>query len=205
MKWPDKKRRLRNLLTDSSKPDWCDLKWLTSITGQDDGIVAGYFINAANRLVESVVGNRQGNIDDGLFLPIAYLYRHGTELMLKDIIRQGQVLQLITKTDFPNLVIQKEHSLSILWAAASTALERRWPDAEKDVLENTRIRIDDLHNMDPDGQGFKYARDTKDRMNNMRYPDSVLLSDFRDTMEGVYNLLDSCREQFISDLAEMER
>jgi hypothetical protein len=205
MQWPDKKRRLKTTITDSTKPDWCDLKWLASMTGQDDGIVAEYFIKAANRLVDSVVENRKGNADDGLFMPIAYLYRHSTELLLKDIIQLGIEIGVINAAESAAIVLHKEHSLNALWSLAAIGLERRWPEANKEVLENTKMVITDLHNMDPDGQGFRYSRDTKERMTHIRYPDSVLLSEFRDTMAGVFNLLDSCRGEFISDLSEMEK
>ena len=38
MTWPIKKRRLRKLAADPTKPDSCNLQWLASITGADDGI-----------------------------------------------------------------------------------------------------------------------------------------------------------------------
>ena len=204
MTWPTKKRRLSNPAADPTKPDSCNLHWLASITGADDGIVATYFIVAANRLVELVVKNEIGN-PDCLFMPIAFLYRHGTELILKDLIQLGTALGVIQPEEASQCDISKEHRLNTLWALTEIGLTRRWPNGNKLILENVRAVINDLHNMDPDGQGFRYSRDTKKRSTMSRYPKTFSLGDFRATMAPVYNLLDACREEFIYDLSEKEK
>jgi len=202
MKTPQIKR-LGNPLSDRSKPDWCNLKWLASITGADDGIVGTYFIVAANRLVEIAV-KKVVERPDCLFMPIAYLYRHGTELMLKDIIQLGKAIGVIHTADYQKYDLNREHRLDVLWSIASIGLKRRWPKGSSNSLKKINTIISDLHTMDPSGQGFRYSRDTKKRMNMNLYPDSVVLSDLRSAMGNVFELLENCREEFLYDLSEME-
>jgi hypothetical protein len=196
--------RLRNPLSDPSKPDWCNLKWLASVTGADDGIVGTYFFIAANRLVEIAVKKVIAH-PDCLFMPIAYLYRHGTELMMKDLIQLGIAIGVIHTADYRKYDFNKEHRINVLWSIVSIGLKRRWPKGSSNSLKHIHAVITDLHNMDPSGQGFRYSRDTKKRMNMKRYPDSVLLSDFRSAMNNVFELLEHCREEFLYDLSEMEK
>ena len=100
---------------------------------------------------------------DVVVYPIVYLYRHHVELLLKAIIRCASRLldRELTKEDLKAL---GGHSLLELWQAArpllnlveaGLALRPPFPIEE---LEGVDSYIDQIHEHDPDGQNFRYAR-----------------------------------------------
>ena len=198
------KKRLRRIPVATSKPDYCNLDWLARTSGNDDGLLASYFMIAADRLVDSVAARRRGNADDGLFMPIAFLYRHSVELLLKDIIQLGTIIGTIRTEEIVPDGILRDHNLLALWNVAAICITRRWPGENNKTLKDVKLVVEDFNSMDPDGQGFRYSLDKKRRLNKTRYPRGVVLTDFRDTIKRLVSLLDTCRIDFIDLLVDME-
>jgi len=118
------------------------------------------FRRAAFHLAEHVCETGRGQ--DFLVYPIVYLYRHHIELALKSIIGLASSLleQELTGKDLKAL---GGHNLADLWRVARPRLDpvcelagnAALPPAD---LEGIDAYITQLHEHDPDGQRFRYAK-----------------------------------------------
>lgn len=137
------------------------------------------FKKAGDLLIVSLgEGHYDGN-SDRLFFPAMYLYRHGLELLLKELIRKGAHF-LGTTCDNP-----AGHSIAVLWndltrqADARRVLEAVWASPEPALLRWLDMLIDELHHLDPDGQTIRYARNRTGVDNPVNAPNRVDLSHFK--------------------------
>lgn len=122
------------------------------------------YASAANTLVNAW---RHGDINDGHLLPITYLYRHAIELALKDCIRLADAcLELQDPKNHVRPSKGIDHWLS------KVALHRLAAPADRlskylDVLgmdklpKESRLVLDEVHLLDPNGDSFKYAADAR--------------------------------------------
>lgn len=124
---------------------------------------------------------------DLLFVPVAYLYRHYLELMLKDLGRLGVKRDLIVVPD--NRLTQ--HDLQRLWQTARETIEAYWPASPADDLNAVEQVIREFHHFDPDGQSLRYAHDIKGNANLSTIPAWIDLDSLQATMKAVANFLEA--------------
>lgn len=194
--WPDRRASLFAMGQPSpSSPTWCSLKWLTTAQSFDDGRLAEQFMRAADAVVEDRKSGRDHGHADALFMPIAYLFRHAIELKLKHLIRSAGSAELIEISD----KIEEKlagHALHPLWIVARSAIEARWPDEPRLVVNHTEALIQDFHRIDRSGQRLRYTRDLDGASTMKDLPDAVDLEQVREAVQGVFNLLDGCESEF---------
>ena len=86
------------------------LRWLSSAE-IDDSYLATAFKEAADKIVDDIYNaDGLGEYPDKFFMPVAYLYRHSFELIMKEIIKLGIVLELV-KQNMKLSSILKKHNL----------------------------------------------------------------------------------------------
>jgi len=144
----------------------------------DDWAYAWGYRKAADHLLMDATTTNQMPV---LFFPIFFLYRHTMEITLKELIRETEGLirlfamaakptsdndvfddRLITITPAhaqdPQDVerdLARTHNLKDL----HTRLTQRLKLVEaQDLWDGVRVAVEELHNLDPNGERFRYAR-----------------------------------------------
>lgn len=150
-----------------------------------DGTYLVGFQRAADMIVDAAKTD-EGNPDD-LFFPVAYLYRHHLELMLKELVRLG--LRLGSIEGCENILGQ--HNLEQLWNRAKQLIKEVWSDSPHDDLRAVEQVILEFHKLDPTGQAFRYARDRHGAAQLQGAPLRVDLDNLRAAVDAVSRFLDS--------------
>lgn len=143
------------------------------------------FRSAADAVIENA--RQQGNHPDLLFIPVAYLYRHFLELMLKDLVRISMKGNMIVVPDGR----LSQHDIEKLWQSARKAIEVMWPASPPDDLNAVEQVIHQFHQFDPHGQAFRYSHDLKGNANLSTAPTWVDLNNLQATMTAVANFLEA--------------
>ena len=71
-----------------------------------------------------------------------------------------------------------------------------WPDGATDDLDAAEQIILEFHALDISGQHLRYSHDKEGNRTAQTFPDSVELSSFKDTFEGLFHFLDCCDMDF---------
>lgn len=125
---------------------------------------------------------------DDVFFPIAYLYRHHLELMLKELISLGLRLGSLEGCED----VLGEHNLHRLWNSAKKVITDTWPGppewdfkaVEKDILE--------FHRLDPTGEAFRYDR-RKDGTQHLQGSERCVdLNNLKAVVDSVSRFLEAC-------------
>lgn len=166
---------------------------------------AAGFQKAADIIVESLSegGNRPFSCDS-LFLPVAYLYRHAVELLLKEAIGYGVRLNLITR-DAKLQKLLVGHNLYSLWFRLKPALEAICPDGPKDELSAAERIIQQFHEIDKTGQRFRYpmVRGCRAQSEFHESVEWVDLDQLSEVAGGLCNFLGGCISMFDDALSNM--
>lgn len=191
--WPDDKWSVFSRSNAAShSPTWCSIDWLIH-SSVDESFLSVHFKEAADHIIARLRSGDFAQHPDGLFMPVAYLYRHSLELILKHLVRLGIAAQVIE--DSPKL--QKHlirHDLADLWEHACTAIGKMWPDGDTRTVNNTTALIRDFQRLDKSGQSLRYVRDRRNQPTIERYPRSIDLGELQSAFAGIHNLLSSCAQ-----------
>ena len=191
-------------------PDWQHNAVTGSFYARDDIAPWHRYMNgyreAADRVVESLLGKEARGMMDVMVYPVVFLYRHHFELALKAIIRVGG--RLCDQGD----VVPHVHELIGLWRKARPILEQHWPNTGSDLLDIAEELLTELDGFDPRGQAFRYPEErdgTTSLPNGLHINLRQLamtggkLSDFLSCCaEGLWNDLD-LKETYLSDMRSM--
>lgn len=175
-------------------PTQANLDWLDyhcSVCDKDSIISQG-FKEAADKIVDNLKTGKKLGHPDKFFFPVVYLYRHAFELCLKCIIRNGVDRGIITKSKQVEDILNKTHSLHILWNKARYVLEEHWPDGNTETLTSVEKTISRFHKVDPSGQTVRYAKDRKGNPNLADGPNLVDLVNLKKVASNLYRFLHSC-------------
>ncbi len=152
--------------------------------------IAGYK-DAADILVRKIIDN---NLRPGAkIMPIIFLYRHFIELSLKAIIKYGnQLFSINSKHDYPPI-----HNITTLWENARIIIERRWPNAELDVLDVVEYIIGQFAIIDPESYSSRYyeLKDGSITMENLSQNQIYI------NIENMFEIMGSM-DNFLSDVVE---
>jgi hypothetical protein len=184
---------------------WCSLEWLRGSTFLDAGVLAEQFKRAGDEVVEHRNCNRGYHHPDGLFMPVAYLYRHSLELKLKHLVGLACDAGLATSSTRLRKLLTEEHDLDRLWGHARKAILARWPGSpEEHVIDNTEALIRDFDRIDESGQNLRYTHDKSGAPTSMNYPAGIDLGEFKEAFDGVFSLLEGCSSEF-AEIADCRR
>jgi hypothetical protein len=128
-----------------------------------------------------------------LVFPVAFLYRHHVELMLKRLIVIGVFLDGRELTSVEKNHLRK-HRLDLLWTILRPLLKSECSPSLDD-LKGISHYIDQLHKVDPQSQSFRYAMSSKDEpaLSSIPY---INVGVFAEAMERLCNYLDGVDSQF---------
>lgn len=146
----------------------------------------GAFKLAADMILDAHLAAK-GSHNDILLFPVLYLYRHCIELRLKDLLLLGIRTRFFDEVAADQILdedegITSEHRLCALWHKVKDFLAHSYQnDPQLKVAESM---INDLHQIDPDGQTLRYDR-VKDTL-QLRRPKYRNLGDVQPP--PVYNI-----------------
>lgn len=149
----------------------------------------GVYLVGFQRAADMIVASAQTsdlNPDDLVF-PVAYLYRHHLELMLKELVRLGIRLGALDRC----ADILGGHNLHKLWNKAKQLILQVWPDSPGDDVQAVEQVILEFHNLDPSGQAFRYARDKHGGPYLADVPERVGLANLKSVVDAVSAFLDA--------------
>lgn len=145
-----------------------------------DTYAHGYKLSA-EALIEKIMNDPLSI--DFYALPIVFLYRHFTELRLKEIIERGSLL-LDEESQFP-----KTHDIKILWDKAKSIIKKIWPQTTSDELAYTELMIVEINNLDKKSDAFRYPVD-KDLSPTLFGLEFFNLKEFSDAITPLVETLD---------------
>ncbi|MCC6662055.1 MAG: hypothetical protein IT437_14355 [Phycisphaerales bacterium] len=150
-----------------------------------EGAYVAGFQRAADMIV---MGARNDDLNpDDLFFPVAYLYRHHLELMLKELVRLGAGMGAIGECE----ALLGEHNLHRLWNKAKELIRSVWPGPVGDDIKAVERVILEFHRLDPSGQAFRYCRDKHGSPLLVSAPSRVDLRALASTVDAVSRFLDA--------------
>jgi hypothetical protein len=144
---------------------------------------------AGDLLIESLGDGLYDGASDRLFFPAMYLYRHGLELLLKELIRKGA--HYLGKT----CDNRAGHSVLRLWTDAGQEVDAKrvveavWANLTPELLAWLEASISEIHQLDPDGQTIRYPRNRVGIDNPVNAPDRVDLVHFRACFNTFWHFL----------------
>ena len=126
------------------------------------GLYAAGFFDAGQQLAQAMLRN-EAKVDLSIYA-LVYLYRHGTELALKQLARSfGEIHRGDPLSELDGLKGNEKHSLQVLWDRVGLnveyAISMAGPsmDFPGDVgLDEVAATIGELHSFDPAGVVFRY-------------------------------------------------
>lgn len=147
--------------------------------------------DAADALVEHVENRRFSKHPEFLLFPIAYLYRHSLELMLKSLV---ETISESGSIEMPNLA--KSHNLATLWNLIKPELINRWPSGNVKILNNVEGLLNDFQKIDKSGQSLRYHKTKEGKGVTEKLPRIIRLELMKDAFSEIYNLLEGCSYDF---------
>lgn len=159
---------------------------------------AGAFKLAAEMVIDRYEDDPESPYHDELLFPVAYLYRHCLEIKLKDLIRVGIAVKFFKRADVKDVL--NDHNLAKLWTKVKKLVAHRWPNEDPTPLNAAEAIVNEFHQADPNGQVFRYDRDNGGRPHRYdKLPEFISLAKLRNTVDGVYTFLDTCRDVLQDD------
>lgn len=138
---------------------------------------------AARILVEKATNDR--TCLDAVVYPMTFLYRHGIELTLKNIARNG--CSLLSRP-CPQL---RSHALTPLWGECRAIIETVWQDGDEEDLDAVEQCIEELDRMDRTSQTFRYAETSKGER-PLEGVQRINLRNLSEVFERISTFLDCC-------------
>lgn len=181
-KWPDVPR-----LAFGPGPDPLLDARLDWIKGNSDRGL-GYYLSAYQGAIEALyaLAVERRVVVEYAMIPLAFLWRHRIELLLKDIIEGGR--QLIGEQLDP----EKGHDLLKLWGKARPHILPLGP-VDAPELSNAEATITEFQRIDPGADGFRYPLNVRSEQNLSTAPDRINLVLFHDAMDALGNFLSGVR------------
>lgn len=150
-----------------------------------EGAYVAGFQRAADMIVNGA--RNDGLNPDDLFFPVAYLYRHHLELMLKELVHLGVDLGSLGTCE----EILVGHNPHKLWNKARDLILSVWPDGPRDDIKAVEQVILEFHRLDPTGQAFRYSRDRDGAFHNFDGLQRINLEVLKSTVDAVSSFLDA--------------
>jgi hypothetical protein len=155
-------------------------------------IIADGFWEAADVVIAKRELDDDHSHADRLFYPVAFLYRHYLEMVLKSMIEYGIKLRVIERNkNIKEILIG--HNLHKLWNKAKEFLFNFYKESDPEPLAATEKIIMEFHNADPDSQGFRYVYTIGGDETLKKAPRHIYLCGLRETMQKVHHFFECCK------------
>lgn len=143
---------------------------------------------AADTIIDAHLAAPKHPHNDRLLYPVLYLYRHCLELKMKDVVRLGVRCGHFKASDVKQIL--GRHWLDRLWERAKDFLAANGCHPT-DLTEIENV-VKEFITVDEDGNTLRYDRDTQSKLREYKnIPTHIWPSHLRNTMETVYNYLES--------------
>lgn len=166
---------------------WIYNAWLPGISDLFPHI-EGYK-RAGDLIWQEIEKNPRGAGIDFLVYPMVFLYRHYTELSIKDIIALGRHLEGSCR-GFPT-----HHRLRELWDEARALIDRIEHGAYYKDIEAMGVLITQFDLIDNGSYAFRYPT-TKNQQPSLPGIEYLNLAVFREGIEKMGAFFEGCRAQF---------
>ena len=162
----------------------------------DDSSVSRHYLRCADMAIWAQENGPQQPHPDGLFMPIAYLYRRSIELALKSIIRTMHNARRLSELPEPEL---EKHRIIPLWNVVRPVLIATWPNEDRSPVNNTQALLEDLQKIDKSGQNLRYARQKGGNKTSNNFPKIVRLELLKQAMHEVHTFISSCESHYYEE------
>jgi len=167
----------------------------------------GYY-QASKYILEGVVN---GTLREGIEgVAALFLFRHYLELQLKYIIFHARWMRKWNNNadDTEIQAVGKGHSLNKLWDEMQRECTRRIPKTTWDSFDTEFVEkyITEFHNIDPEGECFRYASKLiqVDHSQIQKYPLGISFQSILATMDHLYFVLDWIDRYLLNKYGENE-
>ncbi len=167
----------------------------------DDFRVSMYYLRCADMAIWAQKNDPSLPHPDGLFMPIAYLYRHSIELALKSIIRTMYNAQRLF--ELPEGVLEK-HGIILLWNIVRPVLIETWPNEDRTPVNNTQALLESLQRIDKSGQNLRYSHQKNGNKTSDKYPKIIRLELLKQAMHEVCNFITSCESAYYEEWQNLD-
>lgn len=158
----------------------------------DEARVYGFRRGA--ELLYSAIRDAPGHdAQDLAFFPFAAIWRHQLELELKAALKEARELWGLPEP------IPSTHDLMTLWGELRRLIEMKANEETRPGRHHVAEALKQLSKMDPDGQSFRYAKDTAGQP-TLAEVDQVDLASFHRAAIEVSNYLEALRALIDHDL-----
>ena len=179
---------MKQLFVDTKDKNWNKNSCLGDRFSTNYSYALGY-LNAANILVDYAISN-PNNIKDKLVYPVCFNYRQFIELTLKQLIIYAE--KFYSKSEYLGYEYKKTTTLHSDRLMSTHSLEKllKWLIeilacvAEYEFEQSKIDLVIEFHNIDPDGQKFRYPIQ---RNNDLSFPNQIFL-DLERLKEGVKSI-----------------
>ena len=192
--WPDVRRSFYSMEGDESDSKTkCFTEHAYGFYA-DDSSISQQYLRCADMAIWAQENDPSQPHPDGLFMPIAYLYRHSIELALKSIIRTMHNAGRIS--ELPNLDI---HKIIPLWNVVRPVLIDTWPNEARFPVNNTQALLEDLQKIDKSGQNLRYTHEKSGNKTSDKFPKVVRLELLQQAMHEVHTFISSCESHYYEE------
>lgn len=191
--WPDVRRSFQDMEggKDDSKTK-CFVNHAYGVHADESG-VSWHYLRCADMAIWAQENDPSLPHPDGLFMPIAYLYRHSIELALKSIIHTMYNARRLS--ELPVSVLGK-HEIIPLWNIVRPVLIETWPNEDRAPVNNTQALLESLQQIDKSGQNLRYTHQKNGNKTSDKYPKIIRLELLKQAMHEVYNFITSCESAY---------
>lgn len=194
--WPDVRRSFYSMEGDKSDSKTkCFVEHAYGFHS-DDSSVSRHYLRCADMAIWAQENDPSQPHPDGLFMPIAYLYRHSIELALKSIIRT--MLNAGRLSDLPESTLN-QHKVIPLWSVVRPVLIETWPNEDRSPVKNTQALLEDLQKIDKSGQNLRYAQQKNGNKTSDKFPKIVRLELLKQAMHEVHTFICSCEGHYYEE------
>ena len=158
---------------------YCDLTWINDCNFDEFRFSKEY-----RRSADLILNSLRTDVDvfhrDGLFMPVAYLYRHSMELALKRSVILGIKLGEINQSKDTDKCLGG-HNLDSLWKVVCMIVNAF--EHYKNNIANSQIKkvVSEYNKLDPSGQCLRYSNDKSGAIRTMdNYPHRIDLEYLKD-------------------------
>lgn len=152
-----------------------------SLVGMDYQYVRSFY-EAADRLAQVLL--ERPNANDRFIFPMCFMFRHYLELQCKYLIEA--VWHLNSDEPFK---AKFGHSLKELWDDTRKVVAPEFPDFTNVPFDSVQSIIYQIHDADPTGQEFRYARTTRGTPSLQKIPASFNMQKLYDSMQRAETFL----------------
>lgn len=161
-----------------------------------DYALADAFREVADAAIETGIHGEIPPLPTKLLLPVLYLYRHSLELQMKSMLADAMRHGIVTD-DKSMAEVMGGHNLHKLWHRTRPVIEKLWPGEDHTPVDVSERIILNFHNLDPSGQGFRYAYDKDHQHRHVdNIPKCIDLANLKQVVDGVLNFLGGASSRF---------